>query len=103
MREDGCRLSDATPDKYLCAALLFPPAIRPRAPLSNREVSARIFRGSFKGAVHRVSCLRGAFFFFFLFFLFYFTGSRDEGIFDEEARGERRGEFYVILVSASRR
>lgn len=74
MREDGCRLSDATLDKYLrCAPL---PLQRFASRLPNR-VSARIFRGSFKGTVPRVVA------FSFSLFPFFFTGSssRDGGNF----------------------
>lgn len=77
MREDGCRLSDATLDKYLrCAPL---PLQRFASRLPNR-VSARIFRGSFKGTVPRVVASS-----FSLFFLFFY-----------EILVERRREFYAI-------
>lgn len=70
MREDGCRLSDATLDKYLrCAPL---PLQRFASRLPNR-VSARIFRGSFKGTVPRVVA-----FSFSLFFLFFLRDPRRE-------------------------
>lgn len=95
MREDGCRLSDATLDKYLrCAPL---PLQRFASRLPNR-VSARIFRGSFKGTVPRVVA-----FSFSLFFLFFLRDPRreTEGILRDSPLVKTRSyNFQCSCVSA---